>query len=79
MNYYVDLSAVNTDIIIYRINFFRFAFQVIGTLVVFVILWVLLAKLPKSGSNGTLITAVNCSGDDASQLNSGDTKPFWVS
>ena len=56
---------------------YRFGFQVTGTLVVFVILWVLLDRLPES-QNSTLNHTHSCS-DDVSPLNSSDQMAFWVS
>ena len=69
----------------YNIYTLRFAFQVTGTLVVFALLWILLAELPQAGNspavnhNHTLISTTSCGSDDASNLNFGDAKAFWVS
>lgn len=67
----------------------RFAFQVTGTLVVFVLLWILMAKLPQptAGPNNPLTLNVSlmeaagasCNSDDVSQLNFCDKRAFWVS
>lgn len=65
----------------------RFGFQVTGTLVVFVLLWILLDELPESAHATTYtsttsllnhtISSHQC--DDVSPLNSNDRMAFWVS
>lgn len=50
-----------------------------GTLVMFVILLILLTKLPESGGNSPINSNVTSSCNDVSPLNSGDAKAFWVS
>ena len=60
---------------------YRFGFQVIGTLVVFVLLLVLLTKLPESSEaihNNNITVTMTCD-DDASALSSNDDMAFWVS
>lgn len=62
---------------------YRFGFQVTGTLVVFILLLVLLAKLPESNAvNNTTVTinsTLSGCDDDVSPLNSTDDMAFWVS
>lgn len=58
---------------------YRFGFQVTGTLVMFILLWILLLKLPESGGSLRINSTMTPSCDDVSSLNSGDAKVFWVS
>ena len=51
-----------------------------GTLVMFVLLLVLLLKLPESGGSSLGINStMTPSCNDVSPINSGDAKVFWVS
>ena len=46
----------------------------------FIILWILLLKLPESGGSSLGVNSTMTSScDDVSSLNSGNAKVFWVS
>ena len=80
-HYTCSACAPDSKLIVYI--HYRFAFQVVGTLMVFIILWILLAELPEPGNtsfaNHTLIAEASCSSDNSLPLNSGESKAFWVS